>query len=693
MKKRFFARKLSGILLFTGCTAFNFMGCNQNETDDPDVVEPVFNEALYNLRLTEINYNPSDFGTYPSDSLEFIEIKNVGTTTLDLTNLEFTDGARFVFPDSTKLAGGQFFVVASNATAFKARYGKAPDGVFTDQLSNKSETIILKDVEFNEVIFSQVYADSGAWVDDADGKGYSLVTVNINPDRQASGPSVWRKSAHLNGSPGADDIIVAADPSLFGIRITEIHYNPLVFEGTDGDSLEFIELKNTGSAISDLGRVAFVNGITYTFPSGSKMDANQIIVLVSDIPTFKRRYPTVTPFGAYTGQLSNTGEKIVLADVLGDTNIVVVDYKDTLPWPAMADGGGASIVPVNPSPDADQDDPSKWRMSFSPNGSPGADDAGVVVINEILTHTDAPLCDAIELYNPGTATVNIGGWYLTDSKGNPAKYRIPDGTEIEAGKYKTFDTTAFNADPSAATSFTLNAHGESLWLFSNVLGCNEGYCHGVTFGELENGVSIGRLINSQGQEFFVPQKGRSFGEVNQGPLVGPLVISEIMYHSIDDAGDYIEVTNVDIAEISLSHPSLPDFTWRINGVNFFFPANAKIKANESVIIASDSLSIDAFRTRYSLSADVQVFQMTGDLQNGSETLKLEKPEDPYVDNAVSAIDSIFPYMTFDEVDYSDQKPWPSESDGNGMSLQRVKGTFGNDVANWKAAIPTPGKFE
>jgi hypothetical protein len=359
----------------------------------------------------------------------------------------------------------------------------------------------------------------------------------------------------------------------------------------------------------------------------------------------------------------------------------------------MADGGGASIVPVNPSPDASQNDPSQWRMSFSVNGSPGADDAGVVVINEILTHTDEPLCDAIELYNPGTSTVNIGGWYLSDSKANPAKYRIPDGTEIGAGKYKSFDTTAFNVKPDSSTSFTLNSHGESVWLFSNPLGCNEGYCYGVTFGELENGVSIGRYVNSQGEEFFVPQKGRSFGEVNQGPLMGPLIISEIMYHSIDDAGDFIEITNVDIAEVSLSHPDLPNFTWKINGAGFSFPAKTTIKPDESIIIASDSLSIDAFRTRYSIAADVQIFQFKGGLQNGSETIKIEKPEDPYIDNTVSAVDSIFPYMTFDFVDYSDQKPWPIEADGGGKSLQRVKDTFGSDVTSWKAADPTPGKFD
>ncbi|MBK8002156.1 MAG: lamin tail domain-containing protein, partial [Verrucomicrobia bacterium] len=38
-----------------------------------------------------------------------------------------------------------------------------------------------------------------------------------------------------------------------------------------------------------------------------------------------------------------------------------------------------------------------------------------VVINEILTHTDAPLEDAVELRNTGASALNLGGWYLSDS--------------------------------------------------------------------------------------------------------------------------------------------------------------------------------------------------------------------------------------------------------------------------------------
>ena len=81
------------------------------------------------------------------------------------------------------------------------------------------------------------------------------------------------------------------------------------------------------------------------------------------------------------------------------------------------------------------------------NGSPGRADPSVVYVNEVLTHTDPPQQDAIELFNPGLSPVDISGWYLTDDKSTPAKFRIPDGTVIEAKGYLVFYHSDFSADP------------------------------------------------------------------------------------------------------------------------------------------------------------------------------------------------------------------------------------------------------
>ena len=62
-------------------------------------------------------------------------------------------------------------------------------------------------------------------------------------------------------------------------------------------------------------------------------------------------------------------------------------------------------------------------------GSPGSAGTGPVVdvvVNEVLSHTDLPFVDAIELYNTTAAPVDISGWYLSDSNGNYQKYQIAD---------------------------------------------------------------------------------------------------------------------------------------------------------------------------------------------------------------------------------------------------------------------------
>ena len=693
MKLKSGIRVVSILSVFTvsGVLLTGIPGCS--EKGNPSKETSTFNEDLYNLRLTEINYNPRDEGSIPSDSLEFIEIKNVGSKELAIGDLQFTDGVSFTFPQGTQLDAGAFFVLASSENAFETRYGFKPDGQYDGQLKDAGETIVLKDVEENEVVFSQVYASSEGWEQDADGKGYSLVSKDFNPDRSATGPEAWRRSTRLYGSPGKDDSIVTADSTLYDLRITEIHYNPKPLEEIDGDSLEFIEIKNVGEKTIKLGSCVFTNGVDYSFPSDAEIDPGEFIVIVSDVPTFNKRYPDVTPIGAYSGNLNNGGERLTLTDANAGVDIITIRYKDSAPWPSDADGDGCSLVPVKRLPDQFQDDPNVWRKSLRIGGSPGDDDPGIVLINEILTHTDTPQVDAVELYNPGDVEVNVKGWYLSDSKKNPVKYKIGDLT-ISAGGYAYLDEDDFN-DPSLENPFTFSSHGEEAVLAADERGCDFGYCHSVSFGELENGVSIGRYITSEGKEKFVPQKDLTLGEENSGPLVGPLVISEIMYHSVDNAGDYIEVTNISGEEVILYHPDSIDYTWKISGTGYEFPSGASIRSGESVVIASDSLTVDAFRNRYDIDESVQIFQMTGKLSNDEEKLELKKPEDPYIaDSTVSPLETIVPYMIFDEVKYSDNGSWPSKADGEGMSLHRkFPAEYGNDPASWIEAAPNPGTIQ
>src|SRR5690242_2657704 len=43
--------------------------------------------------------------------------------------------------------------------------------------------------------------------------------------------------------------------------------------------------------------------------------------------------------------------------------------------------------------------------------------------------------DWIEIYNPSSSPLNLGGWHLTDSASNPGKSTFPTGTSVPGGGY------------------------------------------------------------------------------------------------------------------------------------------------------------------------------------------------------------------------------------------------------------------
>src|SRR6185436_19870729 len=82
------------------------------------------------------------FGAWSGDDLEFLEIKNIGTNTLNLGTLTFTAGITFTFTNGTRLGPGQTFVLVRNAAAFQTRSpGVAVNGIYTGRLDNNGETL------------------------------------------------------------------------------------------------------------------------------------------------------------------------------------------------------------------------------------------------------------------------------------------------------------------------------------------------------------------------------------------------------------------------------------------------------------------------------------------------------------------------------------------------------------------------
>ncbi len=498
----------------------------------------------------------------------------------------------------------------------------------------------------------------------------------------------WSKwSLPVEFTPSAEDVVAAMRE---GLRFTEIMYNPPAQGIYSGDDLEFLELKNTGNESLDLSGLTF-SGITFTFTNGTLLAPGQTFLLGRNAAALQAKYPGLIVNGVYTGKLDNAGETISLNTPTG-TTVIEVTYKDSPPWPVTADGMGWSLVLEDPAAGT-------YRASTRSGGSPGTDDPTntipPIVINELLTNTDPPLVDMIELFNPTDASVNVGGWFLTDNADAPMSYRIPPDALIPAHGYMVFDESHFN---TGASAFALSSHGGEVYLFSGDATTNlTGYAHGARYGASRNGVSFGRYLNSLGEEDFVAMSSRTFGTNNSRPMVGPVVISEIMFQPQSDGTngnnefEFIELQNVSATNVPLFSVEHPTNTWHLgNAVDFAFPANVVLPVEGRVLVvgfdpAANPRVLTNFLTLYGVGTNVPVYgPWSGRLDNAGETIELKCPDQPEWDGSV-------PYILVEKVKYGSVLPWPDGAAGTGNSLQRAALlAYANDPTNWFSAIPTAG---
>jgi hypothetical protein len=477
-----------------------------------------------------------------------------------------------------------------------------------------------------------------------------------------------------------------ARQELLSLELTELHYNPLGEGSVLGDEYEFVELKNSGPTPLSLTDVAFTKGIDYAFDDGTVIASGQFLVVASNATAFEDRYG-FAPSGQYAGKLSNAVDRITLSDLPADAVIASVEYQDRSPWPAEADGDGRSLVPLAADLGDDPTRPVHWRSSFSIHGSPGSEDPPVAYVNEVLAHTDPPLKDSIELFNPNQFELDVGGWFLTDDGAMPLKYEIPPGTMLPARGFGVFDQDAFNADPDSPTSFGLSEHGEDVYLVADTSGCPISYCNEFTYGDMENGVAFGRHVTSLGEVHLVNLQTPTLGAENAPPATGSLIITEVMYSPPPGQDEYLELQNTGTTDLSLSEPSLSEHTWKIDGMSFAFPPSVTLAPGEIVLVVPSATDEEAFRSQYDVPADVRVFAGAADLADFANTLALLKAWKPYDEDDLQ----ILPFIVVETMAFTSTAPWPPEASGTGSALhRRDPSAYANDPVNWEAAPPSPG---
>ncbi|MHC4417534.1 MAG: lamin tail domain-containing protein [Planctomycetota bacterium] len=499
----------------------------------------------------------------------------------------------------------------------------------------------------------------------------------------------------------------AIGPVAENLRITEIMYHPKQTGEPNDANAEFIELKNIGASTLNLNLVSFTEGIHFTF-GAVELTADDYVLVVKDQNAFADKYgtdPNIQVAGQYTRRLDNAGERIRLQDAVSGT-ILDFEYEDG--WRPITDGVGFSLTIIeanNPDPNS-WGEKQSWRASAYVDGSPGWDDTGAVpnpgsvVINEVMSHSHGSAPDWIELYNSTDETINIGGWFLSDSDTNVTKYEIADGTTIDANGhivfYEDVNFGQSSGDPGSLIPFALSETGEEVCLSSAQSGVLTGYQEVEDFGASETGVPFGRYYKSSTGNFnFVAMEANTPGAPNSYPKVGPIVINEIMYNpqSGNQNEEYVELYNITAADVNLFDDQANPWKFT-DGITFTFPADSNIPAYGLMLVAKDPATFTS--TYGTMPAGVQVLgPYGGRLSNGGEKVEIGKFGD--LDQYGSPC-----YIRIDRVNYSDGSHpencpggvdlWPTEPDGNGPSLTRIDpNLYGNDPTNWQAAASSPGQ--
>jgi hypothetical protein len=567
---------------------------------------------------------------------DYIEIRNNGSTAYDLTGVTVTDDpalpARFTFPAGNTLAAGGRLVLWCD---------DSPGGGFHTgfALFSGGETLLLM-------------------------KGGTLLdSVTFGPQapdlaigRAADGTGSWTA---CDPTPG-----LVNTPRALGSTAT-LSVNEWMAAPAYGD--DWFELHNSGTAPVALGGLWLSDSAAT--PQVTRVPALSYIAAGG--------FTRFEADGGSTGgnrcafKLATGGESIVLTAADGVTPLDRVDFAaqaaDTSQG-ALPDGGaGLASFPLTASP-------------ASPNWLPTT-----VVVAEVLSRPAAGGSAFVELHNPSSAPLDIGGWWLGDDIRRPMTYRIPAGTVLPAdGRW-----VAAVADLGLGSAARV---GEVCLAAADGAGALTGYRSQVFFGPAEAGRSFGRvpasgLPNGSGGFTFVPLAAPSPGSANAQPWLKPVIITEVMYHPPDgDAGEddsateYVELYNPTGTALDLSG-------WRLKGgSDFSFAAGTVLPPSGYLLVVgfdpADAAARGHFLATYALDAATLIAgPFRPMLANNTQRIAIARPDD--IAGFTAAVEC-------DSLEYRDAAPWPTGPDGSGTSLQRIgRAGVGADAAHWGDAAPSP----
>lgn len=653
--------------------------------------------AQSSVRISEVMADNVTIVAGAGAITDWVELVNTSAQPVDLGDASLTDDPleprKWVFPIGVTIPGNSYMLILCSSDQ-PISYDYQPGAVLNTgfDLNEDGDNVVFFGNDFSPIPVDDV--SFGPQVGD--------LSIGRVLEGQAQ---VWRLCAP---TPLAANAATPLDPPT-NLKINEWASN-MPGEGFD----DWFEIYNPGTRPVALGGLKVTDN--FTIPD------KHTIAPLSFIGTGLQGFTVFTADGNtdrgpehVAFSLDNDGERLGLYS-LNNGNFTLIDRVpadvNESRFPAQviytSSGrlldGSANIVP--------------FLTSMSP-GKPNYVTFTGIVVNELLSHTDPPLEDAVEFLNETDQDIDIGGWWLSNKEEEPRRYQVPPNTIVPAHGFKVFYENDFNfSNPGIKFNFN-SAHGDQVFLSRvDANGNLTGERVSQDFEAAPNGVSFGRHVTRLGNDYkFVQMQRLTFGvnqpsspeefrlgrgEANSGPRVGPVVFNEVHYHPPSTDGfdnrvdEFIELHNITSEPVQFFHPVARENTWRLReGVSFIFPENVTLPAFGYLLVVSfdpvlDPVKASVFRADHQVPNNVAMFgPFGGDLNNPGDSLELYRPDDPQPPGRVD--EGFVPQLRVDKVNYTDESPWPASADGSGYSIQRRNATtFGNEPLNWTGAFPTPG---
>lgn len=690
------------------------------------LVSPV----LAGLLVNEVVYDPSG----SDDGLEWIELCNSGSSSIDLTGYQIENAGSswtevYTFASGSLVPGAYLIVGYGSSTHPGSFSPNIQNGGETDGIRVKDAGgTVLDTVLYDDPNDNGLAEDSGAvpsagapaatsgksfgrWPDCADTNVSATDFVLYTPSDVTPGAT--------NADPGGGDTGGGSDTGTSsdadctgasGVKINEVLY-------TTGD--EYIELFNAGSTTVDLSGWELAYGTRpsstdeYSIPAGATLAPGAFWVVGSAGASYK----DVEHNLADMGNASNTdGVLLSCAGARVDSVLYASPNDDgwtddsgaTATSLAPKPGSGESIARVEDGVDTDQcgvdfvaDAPSPGiSNTAAPVGDADCAGADGVKINELVYTTEA---EWIELFNAGSAPVNLDAWVLQFGTSSYNKEYEIEGLSLAAGDYLLLGTVDGadvatrldfgNASDTDAVRITCNGEAVDTLLYGD--GNDNGWTDDS--GEVADsfapkhgeGESIAR--GSDGYDTdecgvdFVLSASPTPGAANpytpppvcQSGLDAIVKINEFIYNpeGSDSGNEWVELTNTGDAAVRLDG-------WMIEAAGsdwadkFTFPTGAELGPGAYLLVGGEDVGGDYIADKLSID----------NASSGAGGLRIVDCEGAIIDTVLYGGDIEDPITG----DGGSMEVVPET--GEGASLGRYpNGVDTNQAADWHPyGDPTPG---